>query len=144
VPFLFFTHKEIAKYEQYSMSNADGFKETLMRRYKLLFLALFMLSCSLTTPPAAPGAVVKPVNNISLTTPTQIPSSVPSTMSSSCMVTAESLNLRSCAGLSCSVIAWLSKGDVLLIRGKWQEWIEVESPNGQNGWVHSKYCGGKP
>jgi len=48
-----------------------------------------------------------------------------------CTVFAESLHLRECAGLHCLVIAWLSKGDVLVIQEKDHDWIKVTTPAGQ-------------
>ena len=116
-----------------------------MKTLKLIsVLVLLSLACSLTTLPSAPDVEAKTVNNVYLTTPNPDPSPIPSTMPSSCMVTAQSLHLRSCGGTSCTVIAWLSEGDVLLLQEESQDWVRVITPTGQTGWVHSKYCGGMP
>jgi uncharacterized protein YgiM (DUF1202 family) len=116
-----------------------------MNTLKLIsLLVLLSLSCSLTTLPAVPDAEAKTVNNVYLTTPNADPSPIPSTMPSSCMVTAQSLHMRSCGSTDCTVIAWLSEGDVLLLQEKSQDWVRVTTPTGQTGWVHSKYCGGMP
>ena len=112
--------------------------------YFLILFIFFMLACSLTTAPVPSNAEVKNVNNVYLATPLSIPSNIPSTIPAACTVSAQSLNLRSCGGLNCSVIAWLSKGDALVIQEKDQDWIKVTTPDGQTGWVHSKYCGGMP
>jgi hypothetical protein len=44
--------------------------------------------------------------------------------------------------MHCPVADWLSNGDVLEIQDTDQDWINVITPAGQTGWVHSKYCGG--
>ena len=111
--------------------------------YFLILSIVFMLACSLTTSPVASNAEVKDVNNVYLATPSSIPSLIPSTISTVCTVSAQSLNLRSCGGLHCTVIAWLSKDDVLVVLEIDQDWIKVTTPAGQTGWVHSKYCGGR-
>lgn len=110
----------------------------------LLLSILFLLACSLTTPPTVSNMDVQAVNKIYLATPTVILTPVFHTIPAACTVSAESLHLRDCAGLHCSVIAWLSKGEVLEIQETDQDWIKVTSPAGQIGWVHSKYCGGMP
>ena len=112
-----------------------------MKRYRYLFLVLLSLACSLTTPPTVSKKDAQSINKIYLATPISIPSTIAHTISA-CTVSAESLHLRECAGLHCLVIAWLSKGDVLVIQEKDQDWIKVTTPAGQSGWVHSKYCGG--
>jgi uncharacterized protein YgiM (DUF1202 family) len=113
--------------------------------YFQILTIFFLLACSLTTPPpSAPDTEMQSVNKIYLTTPTSIPNPTPSTIPAACTVSAESLHLRDCAGLHCTVIAWLSKGDVLVIQETDQDWIKVTTPAGQTGWVHSKYCGGLP
>ena len=110
--------------------------------YFLILSIFFMLACSLTTLPAVSNMDAQSVNKIYLATPISVPSTVPSTISATCTVSAQSLNLRSCGDLNCSVIAWLSKGDALVIQEKDQDWIKVTTPDGHTGWVHSKYCGG--
>ena len=115
-----------------------------MKRYRYLFLVLLSLACSLTTPPSVPQDVSAQSPKKNLTTPTKDPEPIPSTIPAACTVSAGSLHLRECAGLHCLVIAWLSKGDVLVIQEKDHDWIKVITPSGQTGWVHSKYCGGLP
>jgi len=107
-------------------------------------LLLLSLACSLTASPSASSMEAKPVNKISLTTPTHIPNTAVPTIPAKCVVNAQSLHLRTCAGLKCTVISWLSHGDELVVQEKDQDWIRVVSPAGQTGWVHSKYCGGLP
>ena len=111
--------------------------------YSLLILSIFfMLACSLTTSPVPSNAEVNKVNNDYLATPSSNPSPVPSTIPTACTVSAQSLNLRSCGGLHCPVIAWLSKNEALVVLEVNQDWIKVTTPADQTGWVHSKYCGG--
>ncbi len=57
------------------------------------------------------------------------------------LVNAAKLNLRSCAGTDCSVIAVLSKGDnvgVIETRNGWAR-VEVPNLNGKSGWVSETY-----
>ena len=115
-----------------------------MKRYRYLFLVLLSLACSLTTPPSVPQDVSTQSPKKNLTTPTKDPEPIPSTIQVACTVSAESLHLRDCAGLHCTVIAWLSKGDVLVVHEKDDDWFKVTTRAGQTGWVHSKYCGGLP
>ena len=115
-----------------------------MKTCGLLFLILFSMGCSLTTPPQVAQNVSAQSSNNNLTTPTIDPSPIPHTIPETCTVSAQSLHLRECAGLHCSVIAWLSKGDALETQEKDNDWIKVTTPAGQTGWVHSKYCGGMP
>ena len=44
--------------------------------------------------------------------------------------------------MHCTVITWLSEGEVLVVNKADQNWLQVTTPAGQTGWVHSKYCGG--
>ena len=114
-----------------------------MKRYRYLFLLLLSLACSLTTPPAVSNLDAQSVNKIYLATPTKVPDPLPHTIPAVCTVTAQTLHLRNCAGLQCTVIAWLSRDEVLVILEKDHEWIQVTTPTGKTGWVHSKYCGGR-
>ena len=109
----------------------------------LSILILLSLACSLTTPPSLPQDMPAQVSNIThLATATQDPDPILNTMPATCTVSAQSLHLRECAGLDCSVLAWLSMGDVLEVLDADQDWLNVTTPTGQTGWVHSKYCGG--
>ena len=108
-----------------------------------LLLTLFLLACSLTTPPSPPKDMPAQVSNKThLATATQDPDPILHTMQAACTVSAQSLHLRECAGLHCTVLAWLSVGDVLEVLDADQDWLNVTTPTGQTGWVHSKYCGG--
>ena len=114
-----------------------------MKSLNYLFLLIFLLACSLTTPPTSPQDVPAQLsNNSSLATPTQDPDPIFHTMPVTCTVSAQSLHLRECAGLHCTVLAWLLEGDILEVLDMDQDWIKVITPAGQTGWVHSKYCGG--
>ena len=109
----------------------------------LAILILLSLACSLTTPPSPPKDMPAQVSNIThLATATLDPISNSHTMPTTCTVSAQSLHLRECAGLHCTVLAWLSAGDVLDVLDADQDWLNVTTPSGQTGWVHSKYCGG--
>ncbi len=109
----------------------------------LSILILLSLACSLTTPPSLPQNIPAQVSNIThLATATQDPDPILHTMPVTCTVSAQSLHLRECAGLHCTVFAWLSAGDTLEVLDADQDWLNVTTPSGQTGWVHSKYCGG--
>ena len=114
-----------------------------MKRYRYLFLVLLSLACSLTTPPTVSNKDAQSVNKIYLATPTLIPLATFHTIPAACTVTAETLHLRKCAGLQCTVIAWLAHGDELIVHEKDHEWLQVTTPTGKTGWIHSKYCGGR-
>ena len=114
-----------------------------MKSLNYLLLLIFSLACSLTTLPSQPKNLPEQLsNNSSLATATPDPISNSHTMSVTCTVSAQSLHLRECAGLDCSVLTWLSSGDVLEVLGADQDWLNVSTPSGQTGWVYSKYCGG--
>ncbi len=109
----------------------------------LSILILLSLACSLTTPPSLPKDMPAQLSNKSpLATAIPDPNSNSNTMPVICTVSAQSLHLRECAGLHCTVVAWLSTGDVLEVLDADQDWLNVSTPTGQTGWVHSKYCGG--
>ncbi len=109
----------------------------------LSILILLSLACSLTTPPSLPQDMPAQMSNKThLATATTDPDPNSHTMPATCTVSAQSLHLRECAGLQCNVLAWLSAGNVLEVLDTDQDWIEVTTPAGQIGWVHSKYCGG--
>jgi uncharacterized protein YgiM (DUF1202 family) len=114
-----------------------------MKSLQYLSLLIFSLACSLTTPPSSPQDVPAQMSNKThLATATPDPTPIPHTMPATCTVSAHSLHLRECAGLQCAVLAWLSAGDVLDVLDADQDWLNVTTPAGQTGWVHSKYCGG--
>lgn len=49
------------------------------------------------------------------------------------------LNLRSCAGVSCSVISYLFEGEPLTVIEP-GAWIKVETVTNETGYVNSAYC----
>ena len=130
-------------YERQSVCTIDITREDTMKALRPLLLPLLLLACSLTTPPSLPQDMPAQVSNI-----THLATAIPDlnsnshTMPATCTVSAQSLHLRECAGLHCTVLAWLSTGDVLDVLEVDQDWLNVITPSGQTGWVHSKYCGG--
>jgi len=114
-----------------------------MKPLRTMLLPLLLLACSLTTPPPLPKDTPAQVSNIThLATATPDPYSNSHTMPATCTVLAQSLHLRECAGLQCNVLAWLFAGETLDVLDAKQDWLNVKTPSGQTGWVHSKYCGG--
>jgi N-acetylmuramoyl-L-alanine amidase CwlD len=49
------------------------------------------------------------------------------------------LRLRSGPGLGHDIIDRLTRGTVLKVNGSQEEWLQVVTPGGTNGWVHSAY-----
>jgi uncharacterized protein YgiM (DUF1202 family) len=138
-----FHNKGDRAYERQPICTIDITREDTMKTSGPLLLTLFLLACSLTTPPSLPQDMSAQVSNIThLATATQDPDPILHTMPATCTVSAQSLHLRECAGLHCTVLAWLSTGDVLEVLDADQDWLNVTTPAGQTGWVHSKYCGG--
>lgn len=138
-----FHNKGDRAYERQPVCTVYITREDTMKTLRPLLLPLLLLACSLTTPPSLPQDTPAQLSNKSpLTTPTSLPNSIPHTMPATCTVSAQSLHVRECAGLHCPVADWLSNGDVLEVLDTDQDWINVITPAGQSGWVHSKYCGG--
>lgn len=138
-----FHNKGDHAYEQQSVCTIDIIREDAMKPLRPMLLPLLLLACSLTMPSSLPQDTPAQVSNIThLATATSDPISNSHTMPVTCTVSAQSLHLRECAGLHCTVLAWLSTGDVLDVLDADQDWLNVITPSGQTGWVHSKYCGG--
>ncbi len=106
----------------------------------IFFLLLLSLACSLTTPP-----VNSDNSNFIQTQPTaRIANEIetPTSKPIMCMVTAHVLQLRECAGVSCTVKDWLNHGEVLSVQQNINGWYQVTTSAEESGWVNSKYCGG--
>jgi hypothetical protein len=73
-------------------------------------------------------------------TPPVIKASTP--VNSSISVTAELLNVRAGPGTEHPVIAKVSRGTVLTVRGQAPDWLYIELPGGDFGWVMDRftYC----
>jgi uncharacterized protein YgiM (DUF1202 family) len=114
-------------------------------RFLLLLCSIMLLACSLTSAPLEIKAENTFVPTSSTPTPkaTEVFQTTPSPTSSTCVVSAQTLHLRSCAGLECAVKDWLNEGTRLTILVSKNGWYQVTTPAGENGWVNSKYCGGK-
>ncbi len=54
-------------------------------------------------------------------------------------VTAERLNVRSGSALDQAVVARVSSGTVLTVHGSTEDWLYVELPDGEFGWVLARY-----
>ena len=111
-----------------------------MKRFYILALAaIFAISCSLTNGATMSAAV--------LNTPTAAPQRadtlkaerIPTPSPKRCTVTAGLLNLRSCGGTHCGVLAVLQQGDLLTILER-DHWLNVKTDTGAAGFINSKYC----
>jgi uncharacterized protein YgiM (DUF1202 family) len=123
-----------------------------MKKYILSTLLLLLtLACSLTTvpdnnetPTARPTTYAPAkIQTEKTATPSQVPPT-PIPTPSTCLVTAQTLHLRSCAGLECAVKGWLTEGIQLTVQAANNGWYQVKTPAGENGWINSKFCGGQP
>ena len=117
-----------------------------MHKRKTFFIlalaALFVLSCSLSNGAtmsaavlASPSAATESPQRVQPDQPIQTPAPSPEL----CTVTAGLLNLRSCGGTHCGVLAVLKQGDRLTVL-ELGDWIEVQPDKGAAGFVNSNYC----
>ena len=111
-----------------------------MKRFYILALAaIFAISCSLTNGATMSAAV--------LNTPTAAPQRadtlkaerIPTPSPKRCTVTAGLLNLRSCGGTHCGVLAVLDEGDRLTVL-ELGDWLQVETNTGLTGYINGAYC----
>lgn len=124
-----------------------------VRSLLILLLPALALACSLTASPVTgdqTGALQPASTSVQInlegaaqSAPSQ-PSPSPTTTSATCTVTADALHLRACADTHCTVLDWLEQGEELTILDTKDDWIQVQTQTGDNGWVKGKYCGGQP
>ncbi len=121
---------------------------------KILFvlLTLFLaLACTLSSPTsnsiqaeptAAQGSAL--VTETNSPTPEAMPVQTPA--ADSCNVNTGidggTVNLRSCAGTDCSVLAIVTEGERLNILAAGL-WTQATNADGVTGWINSTYCKGK-
>lgn len=67
----------------------------------------------------------------------QVPTYEPFVTPKGLVITAERANLRNGPGTNYAVTKTLNRGERLQAIGKQGEWIQVQLPNGQIGWIHS-------
>lgn len=108
----------------------------------LALLAILTLACSLSDGEnmsaavlASPSAATESPQRVQPDQPIQTPAPSPEL----CTVTAGLLNLRSCGGTDCEVLAVLKQGDRLTVL-ELGDWLKVESDTGAAGFVNSNYC----
>ena len=79
-------------------------------------------------------------------TPTALPFPSPTEALAICEVhtgiDGGTVNLRSCEGTSCGVLAILTEGERLDILAA-GNWAQVTNSDGVTGWLNSKFCKGK-
>ncbi len=107
-----------------------------MKKLYLLLLALPALACFTNTlqPTATPTPTVKVA--------TLAGSPLPTVQEPTCIVTAQSLNIRSNPGVNGSpVLGWLYQGDFVTILedAPHGNWIRIQAGI-VSGWINSKYC----
>lgn len=76
--------------------------------------------------------------------PQQGPAYEPFVTPKSFVVTGEKVNLRNGPGTNYAVTKTLNRGERLQAIGKQGEWIQVQLPNGQIGWIHSSFIRESP
>lgn len=111
---------------------------------KVLYLFLLLTLAACTMPAAQPFAALDTPADV--TTPTPPPTTHPTQPARpACTVTAlEWLNLRSAAGMTAPGVGVLGHGETVTMTGaQVGAWVEVETPAGVVGWIHSYYCKGK-
>ena len=117
-----------------------------MHKRKTFFIlalaALFVLSCRLSNGAtmsaavlASPSAATESPQRVQPDQPIQTPAPSPEL----CTVTAGLLNLRSCGGTHCGVLAVLAEGDDLTILAA-GDWLSVETDKGLTGYINGAYC----
>ena len=117
-----------------------------MTKRKTLFilgaLVALVISCSLSDG-ASIGAAVLASPSVATESPQRVqpdqPIQTPAPSPELCTVTAGLLNLRSCGGTHCGVLAVLKQGDRLTVL-ELGDWIEVQPDKGAAGFVNSSYC----
>ena len=121
-----------------------------MKKIFLLFLILPALACTMSN--QARGAMPTPSQEPTIITVNKLPEIAadaplsPTATATACEVDTGieggTVNLRTCAGISCSVLAIVTEGESLdiLTAGNW---IQVTNTDGVTGWLNSKYCKGK-
>jgi uncharacterized protein YgiM (DUF1202 family) len=121
---------------------------------KMLFISITLslaLACTLSSPTsnslqaeptAAQGSTV--ITETSSPTSEAIPIQTPTADSCNVNTGIEggTVNLRSCAGTDCSVLAIVTEGERLdiLTAGLW---TQATNADGVTGWINSVYCKGK-
>ncbi len=117
----------------------------LQRLGLLLLLILPSLACNLSIVkqpmPAAMSNQLIPTTT-ALPSPTSTPILTSTASLGVCKVTAEVLHLRTAPSIDGTVIAWLIKGDVLVVLRSpaAESWWEVETADHRTGWINSLYC----
>ena len=117
-----------------------------MTKRKTLFilgaLVALVISCSLSDGAsigaavlASPSAATESPQRVQPDQPIQTPAPSPEL----CTVTAGLLNLRSCVGTHCGVLAVLAEGDDLTILAA-GDWLSVETDKGLTGYINGAYC----
>jgi len=115
-----------------------------MKKFLLLFLLL--VSCSplreIETPTDTPPGIPQEFSRNYPGTPQELPRNSATATDPSpnlCTVTAESLHLRTGAGILNPVKAYLYAGDIVTILNERGNWYEVTTAHGE-GWINSNYC----
>lgn len=75
-------------------------------------------------------------------TATAQPSRTPTVCNVQTGIDGGTVNLRTCAGVSCAVLDIVTEGDRLTVNIA-GNWANVTTADGVTGWLNSKYCKGK-
>ena len=119
----------------------------------LCFLLLASLACTLTAQPGANAQVlsVPVVKDVPTGAPTVAPvaqarpTATPSpTPQARYVVTAQSVHVRSCPGVSCAAVEALSGGQVVTVLDTQEApdggtWSKINTQAGRAGWVNSRF-----
>jgi hypothetical protein len=155
---------------------SDSNEESMKKQLWIPFLGLLwaLLACNLPPPP--PNAAIARQSSVDAaqTTPAPTGTSAPTrqiilsqgglvrqtalptptaahTVTLTCRVNAEALNVRPCAGLTCAPVAWLYAGEVATLTQLTQtgaDWLQVEvnvrSGSKVQGYIKAAFCEVQP
>jgi len=118
----------------------------------LCFFLLASLACTLTDQPGAAAQVLRaPVAKVPTGTPTRALVAVQRVTATPCptpqaryVVTAQSVYVRACPGVSCAVLEALSGGQVVTVLETQAApdagtWSKINTQAGAIGWVNSRF-----
>jgi uncharacterized protein YgiM (DUF1202 family) len=74
--------------------------------------------------------------------PSRTPTQTPTVCNVQTGIGGGTVNLRTCAGVSCSILDIVTEGERLTILTA-GNWTHVTTKDGVTGWLNSKYCKGK-
>lgn len=111
----------------------------MTKRITTMFLLLALAVGWYITQGKADGGEVKPAQTAQAS---QTATDTPEACNVQTGIEGGTVNLRTCAGVSCAVLDIVTEGErlTILTAGNWKQ---VTTEDGVTGWLNSKYCKGK-